>query len=206
MKNNRLYFWLSVSIAIFLAICAGWMWFEVSRRSHAHYGLYRNTPQETIVIRPGRAVVAYYLFITGLSLLPAVWFFRSASTGGRKAPLIAGLFSIAATSLIAGFSYETLQSEIRLTLTNLNYRSGRTSVRMPWNEIQAIAVRTYSRSQWLELLAADDILRIDLAPFALPDKQMLVAQLPRIAKLGSIPRKLPDGWVWRRGSAIQVPE
>ncbi len=207
MKKTKFLRWLNWCLLALLIICALWMAYETRSDGHAHFGLFRNTPQETIVIRPGEAVLAYYTFLVVLSLLPAVWLFRAAADGRRKGTLWAGFASILLTAMIAGFAYETLQTEIRLTLSHLGYRAGGRTVRLSWNEIQAIAVRTRSRTQWIELQGREDvIIRIDLGPFALPDKQLLVKELPRIARLSSVPRRLPDGWVWRRSSRIQIPE
>ena len=206
MKARNYLRWLNWTLVLLLLVLALWMGYETWKGAPAHYGLHRNTPQETIVIRPGRAVIAYYLFLITLSLLPAVWFWRSAAAARRRIPIAAGLISLAASAFIGGFAYETLQSEIRLTLTGVGYRAGGMRVAMPWTDIQAIAVRTHSRTQWMELLGVRSAVRIDLGPFALRDKQMLVGELPRIARLNTVPRKLPDGWVWRRATGIQIPE
>jgi len=207
MKATRFHRWLNWALLAVLLACALWMVYETRNDSHAHFGLFRNTPQETIVIRPGGAVLAYYSFLVILSLLPAAWLFRAAADGRRTFAPWAGVGSILLTAVIAGFAYESLQTEIRLTLSNVGYRAGGQTVRMSWSEIQAMAVRTRSRIQWIELQGREDIIiRIDLGPFALPDKQLLVKELPRIARLGSIPRKLPDGWVWRRSGGIRIPD
>ena len=203
-KNwHRTLNWALVCLLLLIAV---WMAYETGRGAPAHYGLYRNTSRETIIIHPSRAVVAYYLFLITLSLFPAIWLFRAADTGGRRLPRILGFAGLALSSAMAGFAYETLQAEIQLTLLNLGYRSSGSTVQIPWSQIQAMAVRSHSRSQWIEVLGVRDIVRIDLGPFALPDKRMLVAELPRIADLRSGPRKLPDGWVWRRSTGITLPQ
>ena len=207
MKGKSFHRWLNWVLLALLLGCAFWMVYETRSGEHAHYGLYRNTPRETIVIRPGGAVLAYYAFLVTLSLIPAVWLFRLAVDHRRSGALWAGAASIMVSATIAGFAYETLQTEIRLTLSDLGYRAGGQTVLMSWNEIQVMAVRMRSRSQWIELQGPDDLLvRIDLAPFTLPDKQLLVKELPRIARLSAVPRRLPDGWVWRRSGGIQIPE
>lgn len=207
MNFRSVYRWLNWALVAVLLACAIWMAYETTRPGHSHYGLYRSTANETIVIKPGRAVIAYYAFLVTLSLIPAAWLLRMAATTRSSVARTAGVISVMATALIAGFAYETLQTEIRLTLSAIGYRAGGQTVQMGWAEVQVMAFRNHSRSQWIELLGPRDlIIRIDLGPFAQQDKLLLIDQLPRIARLSLGPRKLPDGWVWRRSSGIQIPD
>src|SRR5947207_555497 len=112
-RAQRKLAWLLIAV---LAATSVWMVVETMRAGSSHYGLHRGTPAETIVITPGRALTAYHLFLVTLSLAPAVWLLRFREPAQRRiaAPLVVSCLMI--SGLIAGFAYESLQTQIQLTL------------------------------------------------------------------------------------------
>lgn len=210
---------LPLIVVLMVLATMGWMIWETLHPTSSLHVTAPSGPNYAIVLTPGRASVAYYLFLVSVAFLP-VFYFATAlwvapksterpavvlSSKGQKHPrrlrlLYTTLFytSLVGAILLCGFSYEALHTELRLTSKVLEYRAGTEQAHIAWEDVRAMKLRLYARSQSMELDGARERILVDLTTFGLPDRAFLVEKLPRIAHLSPLPRRNAEEIVWRR--------
>src|SRR5437763_2126551 len=116
-----------------------WMLLESVRLTQSHQIVAPGTARETLVLLPSRSVMALYVFLIVVTLIPPtsiaalVWLpggktrFRPSDTMKTPARVLyctLVLLGIAVSASITGFAYEALQTELSLTRDRLAYRAG----------------------------------------------------------------------------------
>lgn len=200
-ERNRIPF-----IPLLLAIGIGWVLWEVLHPASSLHAL-GGAAASQFVVRPNRAIVAFQLFLVAVCLLPpyylgaALWRASRASRppGAWRRALYAGLLGAAMSlaAMEAGYSFEMLRTELRLTRRALEYRSGAREVSVPQDSVWNMRL-DHSR---LEVGEPDRVVAIDLSAFGPDDREVIVSRLQSWAGLS--PVRDGDETVWQRGGRAQ---
>ncbi len=205
-----------VARLIFVCLVALLAWFliDLARFSHAHQIVAAGTPAETLVVQPGRSVILLYTFLVLVTLLLAlavaalVWL-PGDDVGppmGRAAKVFYGslvFLGLAVSGAIAGFAYESLRTELRLSHTEIAYRAGDDHVTIPLRDVRWMVLHWRPRTQSIEVAGPHEVAHMDLSPFAAPDQILLLKLLPAYAGLGDGVRRAQDEIVWRRALRLE---
>src|SRR2546421_10608323 len=109
-------------LVIFLFAAAAWAVMDLARYSQVHHVIAPGTPAETLVVQPGRSVMALYGFLVLVTLLPPlavaalVWLpggengIQPLRPGARVFYATLVVVGLAVSGAIAGFAYESLRS------------------------------------------------------------------------------------------------
>jgi len=191
-----------------------WMILESARLAHSHQVLSPDTPQETLILMPSRSVMALYLFLIVITLIPPasiaalVWLpGRQSDTPSEKlrtrarilyASLV--LLGVAVSATISGFAYEALQTELRLSRNQLAFKAGSDHVTIKLADVRKMVLHWRPRAQSVDLSGKDGTSHIDLSAFAAPDQMLLLNRLPFYASLVRLPQRTADEIIWRRSN------
>jgi hypothetical protein len=216
-RNTR----ASVVVAGMVAVSLGWLLYQMGHPASSFTDLNPHTINTIRVITPGRSIVAYHLFLIAVSLIPPLYFaaalwlperpLERAATSlnavgkpvwryWRQLYLVLFVLGLCGAGVLSGFSWEALNTEVRLSQQALEYRTGARNVRIDWNNVRAVVVLLHGRSQVMDVGDSSEIMRIDLSEFSMPDREMLVKQVPKRARLSLIQHS-SEGLVWKRTSS-----
>jgi hypothetical protein len=203
-------------IGLLIVVGLGWMLWEMARQTSGGAVIRPGTPDSVLVFTPGRSILAYNVFIILVALIPTVYFGmallergrRTGSPAPRRRVVHGALFglSLCAAAALAGFSFDLLRSEIRVTHDRIEYRSGAQKTAIEIAEIRRMVLRLKDRNQSLDLTSRTKLVRIDLSPFAVVDRATLVKGLPQIAHLAAIGQWKDGELLWVRIGSQAVPD
>jgi hypothetical protein len=221
-RNTR----ASIIVAGMVAASLGWLLYQMGHPASSYIDLNAHTENAVRIITPGRSIVAYHLFLIAVSLIPPLYFAAALWLPERPQEhtatalnalgkpvwrhwrqLYVALFvmGLCGASTLCGFSWEALHTEVRLSRQALEYRAGARSIRIAWNNVRAVVVLLHGRSQLMDVGdSRDEIMRIDLTEFTMPDRKMLVELVPKRARLHLIQRS-SEAVVWKR-SPDEAPQ
>src|SRR5262249_23655752 len=159
-----------------------------------------------ILFTPSRSAISFYVFLVMLTLAPPINIAfllssikASARSGSPKPGRVASaaygtiaVLTLALSAGIAGFAYEIVQARILVNRAGVAYRSGGQEMLMPWQDLGSMVLESRRRGQELDLVGSGNILRIDLVPFSVPDRELLMDTLLRVTKLTQMPARDPD--------------
>lgn len=210
---------LGLVMPVLILASMTWMAVEMLRGSASHIISNSGRPEAQILFTPSRSAISFYVFLVMLTLAPPIniafllYSIKSAArngapTPGRLASLAYGtiaVLTLALSSGIAGFAYESIQSRILVNGSGVAYRSGGEEMLMPWHELGSMVLESRRRGQELDLVGSGKTLRIDLVPFSVPDRELLMDTLVSVTKLTQMPPRDPDRQVWKRLPSIRDP-
>jgi hypothetical protein len=203
-------------IALLILTGLGWMLWEMTRQASGGTVLRPGAPDSVLIFTPGRSIVAYNVFILLVALIPPIYFGmallepdrRAASRRRRTRVLYGTLFGLGlcAAAALAGFAFDLLRSEIRVSHDKIEYRSGTERATIEIADIKRMVLRMKDRNQRLDLTGRTKLVRIDLSPFAVVDRYALVKGLPQIANLAAIGQWKDGELLWVRMGGPTVPD
>jgi hypothetical protein len=210
-RNSR----IATGVMAFVAVCLGTLLWLMGRHASTQRVFGAGTPDATISITPGRANLAYYLFLLIVAMVPALYFASMAwlpdrmyrGRGGRRrrvAYTALSFASLCGAALMGGYAYEALRSEVRINVKGISYRVGRERAAIDWSDVRLMVLHLEGRSQRLEIGDPRAGLRIELSDLSEPDRLLLVRQIPRIAQLRRVNRAGKGTLVWRRDGSIDI--
>ncbi len=206
--------------SVLLLAGLAWILLESYRAAPASYTRSAGKDRAELIVPPGRTSVSLSIFLVIAAALPTVYLAAlamKAPAAGQtglagtvdfpdkptarwldRAYRIMAVLGLCATSTIAGFGYETLQTEVRINQQGVTYVSGAARARMGWDEIRLMVLHWNRRSQIVELRGTNDEFHIDLTTFSPPDRVLVVKMMEHFARLSPTQQRGPAEWVWRK--------
>ena len=195
-----------LSVSLLLAAATGAAYWAVGLRHLAH-GSAELGPHAQLLLAPAPSVTEFYGFVAALLLWPILFIFvppHHRAGFGRR--IGAGALALCLASSYLGYVYESLSVSVRLTGTLIEYRAGGETASIKWSSVRGMALHWRSRGQSLEVSGIRTTMTIDLGPFTMSDRAILIEEVPKLARLPRPVRRSAEEWVWARsGRERAVP-